>query len=51
MSVPRFKRKPSGLDYVDNAYELQMKVMNLCSKLSARWARIYQQPIDKLACL
>ena len=51
MSVPRFKRKPSGLDYVDNAYELQMEVMNLCSKLSARWARIYQQPIDKLACL
>ena len=25
--------------------------MNLCSKLSARWARIYQQPIDKLAFL
>ena len=22
MSVPRFKRKPSGLDYVDNAFEL-----------------------------
>ena len=51
MSVPRFKRKPSGLDYVDNAFELQVEVMNLCSKLSARWARIYQQPIDKLACL
>lgn len=29
MSVPRFKRKPSGLDYVDNAYELKMEVMNL----------------------
>lgn len=51
MSVPRFKRKPSGLDYVDNAFELQVEVMNLCSKLSARWARIYQQLIDKLACL
>ena len=25
--------------------------MNLCSKLSARWARIYQQPIDRLACI
>ena len=25
--------------------------MNLASKLSARWARIYEQPIDKLACL
>ena len=42
MSVPRFKRKPSGLDYADNAFELQVEVMNLCSKLSARWARIYQ---------
>jgi hypothetical protein len=47
MSVPKFKRKPSGLDYVDNAYNLQVEIMNLCSKLSARWARIYQQPIDK----
>ena len=51
MSVPKFKRKPSGLDYVDNAYNLQVEIMNLCSKLSARWARIYQQPIDRLACL
>lgn len=51
MSVPRFKRRPSGLDYVDNAFELQVEIMNLCSKLSARWARIYQQPIDRLACL
>ena len=25
--------------------------MNLASKLSVRWARIYVQPIDKLACL
>ena len=24
--------------------------MNLASRLSARWARIYRQPIDKLAC-
>ncbi len=51
MSVPRFKRKPSGLEYIDNAYSLQQEIMNLCSKLSARWARIYQQPIDKLAFL
>ena len=50
MSVPRFKRRPSGLDYVDNAFELQKEIMNLASKLSARWARIYQQPVDKLAC-
>lgn len=51
MSVPKFKRKPSGLEYIDNAYSLQQEIMNLCSKLSARWARIYQQPIDKLAFL
>ena len=25
MSVPKFKRKPSGLDYVDNAYNLQVE--------------------------
>ena len=51
MSVPKFKRKPSGLEYIDNAYSLQQEIMNLASKLSARWARIYQQPIDKLAFL
>ena len=51
MSIPKFKRKSSGLDYVDNALELQKKIMNLASKLSARWARIYQQPIDRMACL
>lgn len=51
MSVPRFKRKPSGLEYIDNAYSLQQEIMNLCSKLSARLAKIYQQPIDKLAFL
>lgn len=40
MSVPRFKRKTSGLEYIDNAYSLQQEIMNLSSKLSARWARI-----------
>lgn len=29
MSIPKFKRKPSGLDYVDNAFELQKDIMNL----------------------
>ena len=51
MSVPRFRRKPSDLDYVQNSFEIQVEIMTLCSKLSARWARIYQQPIDRLACL
>ena len=31
MSIPKFKRKPSGLDYVDNAFELQKDIMNLAS--------------------
>ena len=26
MSIPKFKRKPSGLDYVDNAFELQKDI-------------------------
>ena len=51
MSVPRFRRNNSGMDYVENAYQLEVEIMNLCSKLSSRWARIYQQPIDKLAFL
>lgn len=51
MSVPKFKRKPSGLDFVDNAFELQKEIINLASKLSARWARIYSEPIVKLSTL
>ena len=51
MSAPKWKRRPSGLDYVDNAFEIQKEVVNLASKLSARWSRIYQQPIDRYACL
>ena len=51
MSVSKFKRRESGLEYVDNAFELQKEIMTLASKLSARWARIYQQPVDKLACI
>ena len=51
MSVPKFKRQQSEYDYVNNAYELNVEIMNLVSKLSARWARIYQQPIDRLANL
>lgn len=51
MSVPKFKRQPSEHDYVNNAYELNVEIMNLVSKLSARWARIYQQPIYRLANL
>ena len=40
-----------GLEYVDNAFELQKEIMTLASKLSARWARIYQQPVEKFACI
>lgn len=51
MSVAKFKRRPSGLEYVDNAFELQKDIMMLTSKLSAKWARIYSEPISKLACI
>ena len=39
MSVPKFKRKPSGLDYVDNAYNLQVQIMNLCGSYSLEWIK------------
>lgn len=29
MSVPRFKRKPSGLEYIDNFYSLQQEIISL----------------------
>lgn len=51
MSVAKFKRKPSGLEYVDNAFELQKDIMMLTSKLSAKQVRIYSEPISKLACI
>ena len=51
MSVAKFKRRPSGLEYVDNAFVLQKDIMMLTSKLSAKWARIYSEPITKLACM
>ena len=51
MSVAKFKRRPSGLEYVDNAFVLQKDIMMLTSKLSAKWARIYSEPISKLACM
>ena len=28
MSIPKFKRKPSGLDYADNVFELQKDIIN-----------------------
>ena len=31
MSIPKFKRKPSRLDYVDNAFEL-LNMYNLKNK-------------------
>lgn len=49
MTVPKFKRRESELEYVKNAYEINVEVMNLVSKLSARWSRIYAEPINKLA--
>ena len=33
MSIPKFKRKPSGLDYLNNNFGLQKDIINLVSKL------------------
>ena len=51
MSVPRFKRRESGMEYVDNAFNLQKDIMNLASKFSARWAKyISNQLINMHVC-
>ena len=39
MSIPKWKRRESEQDYVDNAYNLQGDIMNLALKFSARWTR------------
>ena len=33
MSIPKFKRKPNGLEYVDNSYVIQVETLRLVSKL------------------
>jgi len=50
MSVPRFKRKPTGMDYVENAYFIQVETLHLASKLNSKWITIYQKPIQEYAC-
>ena len=41
MSIPKFKRKPNGLEYVDNAYVIQVETLRLVSKLNKKWTNIY----------
>lgn len=48
MAIQKYKRKPTGLEYIDYAYEIQNDTMNIISKLSSKWIRIYQDPIKKL---
>ena len=50
MSIPKFKRKPSGLEYVENAYFIQTEVLRLASKLDKKWTYIYIIPIEKYVC-
>ena len=50
MSIPKFKRKPNGLEYVDNAYVIQVETLRLVSKLNKRWTNIYIVPIEKYVC-
>ena len=51
MTVPRFKRKTNGMEYVSNAYTIQVETLLLTSKLSSKWVSIYQRPIEKYACM
>lgn len=41
MTVPRFKRKTNGMEYVSNAYTIQVETLLLTSKLSSKWVSIY----------
>ena len=50
MSIPKFKRKPNGLEYVDNAYVIQVETLRLVSKLNKKWTNIYISPIEKYVC-
>ena len=51
MTVPRFKRRSNGMEYVSNAYYIQEETLILSSKLSSKWVSIYQRPIEKYACM
>lgn len=50
MSIPMFRRKPNGLEYVKNAYFIQTEVLRLVSKLNKKWTYIYIIPIEKYVC-
>ena len=50
MSIPKFKRKTNGLEYVDNAYVIQIETLRLVSKLNKKWTNIYIIPIEKYVC-
>ena len=49
-NIPKFKRKPNGLEYVDNAYVIQVETLRLVSKLNKKWTNIYIVPIEKYVC-
>ena len=50
MSTSKFKRKPNGLEYVDNSYVIQVETLRLVSKLNKKWTNIYIIPIEKYVC-
>lgn len=41
MSVAKFKRRPSGLEDVDNSFELWKDIMMLTSKLWAKCEKLF----------
>ena len=50
MSIPKFKRKSSGLEYVDNASRLQKEIMTLFLSC-LRDELEMRATVDKLACM
>ena len=49
MAIPKFKRKDTGMDYIDNAIVIQKDVLDLASKLPVKWAGVYQESLAKYA--
>ena len=37
MAIPKFKRKDTGMDYIDKAIVIQKDVLDLASKLPVKW--------------
>ncbi len=50
MSIPKFKRKPNGLEYVNNAYVIQVETLRLFFKINKKLTNIYIILFEKYVC-